>query len=93
MFKLISLFGFLLTVNLQIAATPIYPSGIYGDKFQGDIKLTETQKELFIEHGNENKPRTGWTWEPFRWPTNAEGFVIVPYQISPSAGFRKIYEM
>lgn len=75
----------------QIAANPIVQPGlgIYGDNFQGDIKLSEWQKKVFFGGAEEIDPNTGWTHPSFRWPTNANGHVIMPYRIQASEGYRK----
>lgn len=86
MFKL----SVLVVLVIQVTATPIQPGvGIFGNKFQGDIKLTKEQEDA-LKGGSEGAaPNTGWTHESFRWPKNAQGQVIMPYTINPSAGFCK----
>lgn len=91
MIKLFIYVGCFYALTFQVFASPIVKNvGIYGDKFQGDIKLTE-QQENFIRRiktkGEGVRPNTGWTHPFFRWPMNLQGFVIVPYRINPSEGF------
>lgn len=84
---LILLLGFFLN---QCACIPIdIPSvGMFGDYYQGDIKLNEEQQNIFVDNNSRNhSERTGWTWLGFRWPTNYNGLVIVPYTISYTQGF------
>lgn len=48
-----------------------------GDKFQGDIVLTKTQRaEIELHVGGQ---RTGLLETVYRWPKNIVGFVEVPY--------------
>lgn len=73
------------------AGSPIFKpgtTGMFGNKYQGDIKLNEAQK-VFLSGGNRRNQstRTGWTWEGFRWPADDDGHVIVPYEIDDSEGF------
>jgi hypothetical protein len=87
MIRNIFLLGFIFS---SISLTAAYPSGIFGDKFQGDIQLNEDQKELLTRDPESLAPSTGWTHTSFRWPTNLQGFVTVPYRINPSEGFCKL---
>jgi len=84
--KLIAVLSVICVVFVQLNATPVVRVNrpwVYGDNFQGDIKLTQEQRDVY-----EGKaPRTGWTWLPFRWPKNANGHVVVPFQIAANAGF------
>jgi hypothetical protein len=86
MVRNILLLGFIFVL---ICCTAAYPSGIFGDKFQGDIKLNEEQKKLLVRDPESPAPSTGWTHSFFRWPTNLQGFVTVPYRINPSERFSK----
>lgn len=69
-----------------VATLPVPPgSEIYQNFFQGDIKLSDYQKEILA--GPRNGTRTGWTHPFFRWPKNTAGYVIVPYNIDEHQGF------
>lgn len=57
---------------------------MFGDKYQGDIKLNKAQ-EIILSRNQSTK--TGWTWEGFRWPTDTHGLVIVPYKIDYTEEF------
>lgn len=90
--KLTLLFGFLLTVHNQSTAKPIFKNGvngIFGNKFQGDIKLNKAQEIYLSDNPKNQSSKTGWTWEGFRWTTDSHGLVIVPYRIDSSEGFCK----
>lgn len=79
-----------LTTAGLITASPIPAgSGIYQNLFQGDIKLSELQKELFFGPKVNNTLKTGWNHPSFRWPKNAQGYVIVPYNFAANQGFSK----
>lgn len=52
------------------------PSPEYGIHVQGDMVLTDEQKE---ESADESPTRTGVIHEHMHWPKNSEGFVQVPY--------------
>lgn len=62
---------------------------MFGDKFQGDIKLTEEQKKLISSGAEGVRPSTGWRHPWFKWPQNANGHVVMPYRIQESEGYRK----
>ncbi len=49
-------------------------SGFYQNFFQGDIKLSDVQKEI-LSGPKTNNTRTGWTHPFFRWAKNAQGHV------------------
>lgn len=88
------MFGFLVccvfVILLQTSASPINNGpGMFGNHFQGDIKLTPEQL-LMVEGSPLIAPNTGRIPTNFRWPTNLEGHVIVPFRIDPSEGFSKI---
>lgn len=73
----------------NIATSPVpASSGIYQNFFQGDIKLSDVQKEV-LGGPRINSTRTGWTHPFFHWPKNAEGHVIVPFNFDASQGFCK----
>lgn len=56
-----------------------------GDKFQGDIVLTEIQREEIALHiGGQ---RTGLLETVYRWPKNIVGFVEVPYTFREADNF------
>ncbi|CRK94348.1 CLUMA_CG007862, isoform B [Clunio marinus] len=83
-------FVILVALSIFISAKPLAPGvGMFGDKFQGDIKLTDEQKELIFGTPEGRNSRTGWTWLPFRWPKNGQGQVIIPYRITASQGFQQ----
>lgn len=86
--KLFLLFGFFLS---QSASNPIFENGavgMFGDKYQGDIKLNKAQEILLFDKNSRNQStKTGWTWEGFRWPTDTHGLVTVPYAINYSGAF------
>lgn len=85
---------FVVLFNNQIAAGPIFGNnviGIFGNKYQGDIKLNKAQETFLLNHSNNSSSKTGWTWEGFRWPTDSHGLVIVPYIINSSEGFGMKY--
>lgn len=78
----------------QSAASPIFTNaaiGIFGDKYQGDIKLNKAQEIILLGNNSRNHIKTGWTWEGFRWPHDTNGLVVVPYTIDYSEGFCKKY--
>lgn len=66
-------------------AVPVDRSMMYGDHFQGDIKLTEEQREMLS--GNSVNSKTGWTWVPYQWIKNAQGIVEIPFRFDHNAGF------
>lgn len=81
----------IIAISQTISSPVIHPrSGMFGDKFQGDIKLTDEQKKLMFDGV---RPNTGWTETWFRWPKNAAGQVIVPYRIQASEGFCKYFSL
>jgi len=58
---------------------------LYGKLYQGDIVLTDEQKE-FLNGGtnvDEFASRTGRIALYYRWPKDGRGKVIVPYVINP----------
>lgn len=57
---------------------------LYGKLYQGDIVLTDEQKE-FLNSTNvdEFASRTGRIHLYYRWPKDGRGKVIVPYVINP----------
>lgn len=91
--KLILVLGFMFG---QCAAKPIVTNaaiGMFGDKYQGDIKLNGAQKAILLDNNSKNmSTNTGWTYEGFRWPHDTNGLVIVPYTIDfLEGGFCKEY--
>lgn len=56
----------------------------YGEHFQGDIKLSAEQEELYFNKSGKipMADRTGLINEAYRWPKTADGFVMVPFDIS-----------
>lgn len=80
----------LIAVFLEVTATPLpselteeQKTSLYGndpDLYQGDIKLTEEQKEEFEKN-------TGMLNTARRWPMNVNRQVIVPYRIEARHGF------
>lgn len=82
---------FVLSLIIVLDANPIDREDdqtlMFGEHFQGDIKLTEEQKARMS--GNSVNSRTGWTWIPYQWTKNAQGIVEIPYRISHNAGFSK----
>lgn len=54
--------------------------------FQGDIVLTDNQKNLLSNH---REMRTGVRDVVKRWPKNESGLVIVPYYIDLNSGYTK----
>ncbi|CRL02609.1 CLUMA_CG015841, isoform A [Clunio marinus] len=60
-----------------------------GEHFQGDIKLLPEQKEFLLANESDGSlpTRTGLTNEYFRWPKDRNGFVVVPYVISPKSQY------
>lgn len=90
MAKIFTQLGCCLFVITQIIASPIQGRGKFGDKFQGDIKLSAEQMTMLGQQDDSQiSSHTGWTHSSFHWPTNIEGFVTVPYRINPSEGFSK----
>ncbi|KAJ6634950.1 High choriolytic enzyme 1 [Pseudolycoriella hygida] len=88
--NLILLLGFLIVSNNHITSSPISASvsiGIFGDKYQGDIKLTKVQEDILLNSSGNQSVKTGWTWEGFRWHKNSNGLVIVPYTINNDQEF------
>lgn len=59
--------------------------------FQGDLKLDETQKEVLFKNDTEStsilKSRTGVLDAEYRWPTNPQGHVVIPYIIDIMSGY------
>lgn len=77
-------FGILACLFSVAFTTPVHlRPGIYGDKFQGDIKLTEEQEKVIFGHA----PKVGWIPVTHRWPINLQGYVVVPYRMQASEGF------
>ncbi|XP_070501173.1 low choriolytic enzyme-like [Chironomus tepperi] len=59
------------------------PSLLYGDLYQGDIDLTEEQKEFLEATANGSIDlRVGISNPFYRWPKDSSGNVIVPYKFS-----------
>jgi len=90
--NLILPFAVLFVFNHPIASSPIIGRdgiGMFGDKYQGDIKLTDAQAIVLLDSNisSSQSVKTGWTWEGFRWPKNSHGHVIVPYTINCAEGF------
>jgi hypothetical protein len=72
----------------QFFANPILSENdedflIYGNHFEGDIVLTQDQKDSINGKGG----RTGLLSSYWRWPINTAGQVIVPYVIRASDAF------
>lgn len=83
---------FFLLILIQTFANPVpFGSGMYGKKFQGDIMLTDIQKRFFLD-GEKAESRSGLLDPVHRWPTNLEGYVIIPYQIEAHHGFSEYRE-
>lgn len=59
-----------------------------GDHFQGDIRLSPEQEEMFLNKSGtfSSGIRTGLIDENYRWPMNDDGFVNVPFQLSDTYG-------
>lgn len=87
MTKILLVLTVLAAVALQLDANPTSRNreAMFGEYFQGDIRLTEEQQKLIS--GQIKVPRTGWTYTPYHWLKNAQGIVEVPYRINPSEGF------
>jgi hypothetical protein len=94
-------FSAILLINVaKISAMPA-PDGSpleYGNYFQGDMMLTDEQREYFLSNDteiNEEEEKEGGDWsqrtglkdEKYRWPKNDEGQVIVPYIIDEESEF------
>lgn len=91
MFNLVACCIVAIVVGLAVGSPiPRLPagSGIYQNFFQGDIKLSDKQRALLSAPKNDSS-RTGWNHPWFRWPKNAAGHVVVPYNIDPRHGFSK----
>lgn len=92
--NLLVLFGIFVSQN---AATPIFEQsviGMFGDKYQGDIKLNKAQEIILLDNNSKNQNmKTGWTWEGYRWPNDTNGLVVVPYTINYSEGFCMQYNI
>lgn len=91
--KLIFFFGLVVYFDKH-TASPIFNTnvvGIFGNKFQGDIKLNKVQETFLLNNSKNQSLKTGWTWDGFRWPTDNQGLVIVPYRINSDEGFCKKY--
>lgn len=77
----------------QNAASPIFEKGeigMFGNKYQGDIKLSKAQEIILLGNNPINQStKTGWTWEGFRWRNDTNGLVVVPYTFDYSEGFCK----
>lgn len=89
--KIILLFSVFSIFNNQIASSPLFVKdaiGMFGDKYQGDIKLNEAQQVVLLDR-TDPSARTGWTWEGFRWPTDSHGLVKVPYTINEGFCMKK----
>lgn len=54
--------------------------------FQGDIELSDEQKNLMSNH---RTSRTGVRDIVVRWPKSENGLVIIPYSISRNSGYTK----
>lgn len=96
MFKLWFLIGYLFVLSFEgVIANPVLEgSGIYGEKFQGDIKLTENQEKILqdVDQVEGHNPRTGTVHLFYRWPKNMQGFVVVPYRINLSDDFSESFD-
>lgn len=82
----------LFAVFVVITATPVPTGyGIFGvDKFQGDIQLTDAQKELIYGDPEHIDANSGMLNTAARWPMNLQGQVVVPYRIQASQGFSEL---
>lgn len=60
-----------------------------GKLFQGDIKLVQDQKDYYLAKPGSVPPRTGWIDEHYRWPKDKQGYVILPFYLSPESKFSK----
>jgi hypothetical protein len=89
MVKFLLLTFFFAAVILRIESSPVkehlYPSkdAIFNLKHHGDIRLTKEQEEKLKD------PNVGWISTFWRWPTNLQGQVVVPYAFNSQAGFSK----
>lgn len=77
-----------LLLCLAAVASSTPAKNLFGKHYQGDIKLTPLQRQVFFGEGV--NPNTG-IFDPINhWPTNLEGHVVVPYRIQASEGFSKL---
>jgi hypothetical protein len=60
----------------------------FGDKFQGDLLLTNQQEQAFYSRGK--TANTGLLSTVFRWP-KILGFIWVPYTFNPEANFCNLH--
>lgn len=78
-------------VVIKVSAIPVpeEDEGLYGDRYQGDIELTDEQKQL-IYGGEDVEGNTGMLDTRWRWPMNLNRRVIVPYRIEARQGYSKL---